>query len=77
MAADRFYGTTAFDRGDGLLLGGVHGHGPAGKGAGSLPQKAARSLTSWFKRGLRFLLRAAMALLPIPKPWAFADCVRW
>jgi hypothetical protein len=32
---------------------------------------------SFFKRGLRFLLYAALTLAPIPKLWAYADFVRW
>src|SRR3954452_21883089 len=41
------------------------------------PKKQARSLTSFFKRGLRLLLKAALTLAPIPKLWLHAQAVGW
>src|SRR4051794_15206865 len=42
------------------------------------PKKQARSLTSFFKRGLRLLLlKAALILAPIPKLWLYAQDVGW
>jgi len=40
-------------------------------------KKEARSLTSFFKNGIRFLLNAALTLLPIPKLWTYAKLVGW
>lgn len=39
-------------------------------------KKAQRSLTSFFKRGLRFILHAALTLSHIPTLWAFLKFVR-
>src|SRR3954469_23241024 len=41
------------------------------------PKKQARSLTSFFKRGIRLLLKAALTLAPIPKLWLYAQAVGW
>lgn len=40
-------------------------------------KKVACSLTSFFKRGLRILLQAALNLTHIPKLWTHANSVRW
>ena len=59
------------------LPGRFNRHDTTRKTSGMVPKKAARSLTSWFKTGLRLLLRAALAILPIPKLWKYANSVRW
>jgi len=40
-------------------------------------KKEARSLISFFKKGLRYLLNAALTLASIPKLWAYLKLVGW
>ena len=37
-------------------------------------KKASRSLVSFFKRGLRYLLRSAQQFIEVPSLWSLVNC---
>ena len=59
------------------LLGRFHRHAASERQAKPLSKKAYRSMTSFFKRGLGFLLQAPLSLLNIPKLWQYKNDVGW